>query len=270
LKRLVFKSPVFQSAIAGVADGHFCFKAAVAGAGLVTIGGVSLDEDSLHATREIIARGRKEFYFEIDEREEFLKENIRVAKKGGSPVAVNVRVCSFKGLLEAGKIVEACGADIFELNAHCRQPEIISRGGGQELLKNPNKLKDWLLAIREEIQIPVSVKIRANVGNTLKIVKMLSEIPVDIIHIDAMVPGEPRADLQLLREVCKSVDMFVIGNNSVTDGISAYRMLNTGVNAVSVARAIMASPSAISKIIDELKQILGERLRPIVLHPDSG
>jgi TIM-barrel protein len=106
-------------------------------------------------------------------------------------------------------------------------------------LKNPEKLQDFTSKVVKNCKKKVSVKIRANVPevDTLMIAKAVNEAGADYIHIDAMKPGFNSADYSIIESVKKSVDIFIIGNNSIRDLKSARNMLNSGADGISIARA---------------------------------
>ena len=93
------------------------------------------------------------------------EEEIKLIKSNTNyhgKVSVNLRSSSPKPMIEISKIKEL---DIIEINAHCRQPELIESGCGQALLKNPENLYDFVSrSCKKHVIRKVSVKIRANVS----------------------------------------------------------------------------------------------------------
>nr|MDO8081483.1 tRNA-dihydrouridine synthase [Candidatus Freyarchaeota archaeon] len=250
------RNPVILAAMAGICDGEFCFEAAKAGAGMVIIGGINFDAETISAGLKIKARGRSEFHVELGNLENFLAREVAKAKKGGAPVAVNVRVATQEGLLRAGEIVQNSGAKAFELNAHCRQTEITQVGGGEALLFDPEKLEEWIKSLREILKVSLIVKWRANVVDDVALAKTLESLGVDAFHIDAMKPGYPEADLETIRRVSNKTETFLIGNNSIKSLDSALKMLKTGAQAVSVARYTLNDPKLVGKLAIEVEKAL--------------
>ncbi|MFB0560876.1 MAG: tRNA-dihydrouridine synthase [Candidatus Lokiarchaeia archaeon] len=250
------RNHVILAAMAGICDGKFCFEAARAGAGMVIIGGISFDAETIGAGLKIRARGRSEFHVELGNLEDFLSREVSTAKKGGAPVAVNVRVATLEGLLRAGEIVQNSGADAFELNSHCRQPEITELGGGQALLFDFKKLEEWIKSLREILKIPLMVKWRANVVDDVALAKALESMGVDAFHIDAMKPGYPKADLKVISIVSKKSETFLIGNNSINSMDRALEMLKAGAQVVSVARYTRNDPKLVGKLALEVENAL--------------
>jgi len=111
------------------------------------------------------------------------------------------------------------------INAHCRQPEITDLGCGQSLLNDPDKLYLFTREVVKEAGSKVSVKIRANVPGTdiIGISQSVEDAGADFLHVDAMKPGYSHADYDIISVIKDSTDLFLIGNNSITDIESAQK-----------------------------------------------
>ena len=247
---LNLQNPAILSAMAGITDCTFCARAAKDGAGMVTLGGYNLDKATLNAARLLITRGRSEFIIDLNELPEYIEHQVSITREGKSLVSINIRAASKKGLLLAAKIAQDAGADAIELNAHCRQPEILDLGSGQALLENQKKLCQWVSILKEHIDIPLIIKIRANVADVdaISLVQKITSAGANAIHVDAMKPGYPYADLEVIKRISNSTNTFLIGNNSVKDLNSAKQMLKAGANAFSIARAAMNNPEIVGQI----------------------
>lgn len=244
----ILKRRVILAAMAGKCDGEFCFRAAKSGAGMVTLGGLNFDKETILAGEMMKRRGREEFEVRLEELEEFLRKEVKIALRGGAPVAVNARAATLEGILFAGDLVSKSGAAALEIDAHCWQPEMMAVGAGQALLKRLNELSEWIMSLKDTVNIKVILKWRGNVVNDVAVAKIAENTGADAIHVDAMMRGAEYGDLDLIGRISKSVDIFLIGNNSVRDVDSAIKMLNAGADAVSIARAAINDPSIVGKI----------------------
>jgi TIM-barrel protein len=225
--------------MAGITDGKFCNKMAVYGFDILTLGGYNADQQSIKAGLKIIKRGRPEFDIAKKDLEQHITNEIKIIKNNNDYyglVSVNLRASTPDSIINISKIPEL---DIIEINAHCRQQELIQAGCGQALLKNPELLKDFISKVVENCDKKVSVKIRANVPgvNNILVAKAINDAGADFIHVDAMKPGFDSADYGVIESIKKNVDIFIIGNNSIKDLKSARKMLSAGANGFSIARA---------------------------------
>ena len=154
-------------------------------------------------------------------------------------VSVNVRSTTPQPIIEVGNL---SNIDIVEINCHCRQKEISAVGCGEVMLKSSG-LGDFISEVADNVKSEVSVKIRANVDDvdTLSIANLIEDAGADYLHIDAMKKGVFEADWDLLYEICDNVNINVIGNNSVNSAENLCKMIQTGVDGFSIARAIIST-----------------------------
>ncbi|MBM4240956.1 MAG: hypothetical protein FJ150_04750 [Euryarchaeota archaeon] len=223
--------------MAGITDGKFCREIASYGFDMVTIGGYNADKPTIDAGCKVIARGRLEFDIKEDGLISTIKNEASIIKDSwNGRVSVNLRAVSFKPIIQISKLENI---DVVELNAHCRQPEIMDVGGGQALLNEPEILYNLTKKIVERAESKVSVKIRANVPGVdyIRLSKAVEDAGADYLHVDAMKPGHDCADYEIIRSISKSTEIFLIGNNSIKDLKSARNMIDAGADGISIARA---------------------------------
>ncbi len=225
--------------MAGITDGKFCSKMASQGFDLLTIGGYNADQNAINAGAKIIKRGRPEFDIAEEDLISHIKNEVKIIKNQNNfngCVSVNLRASSPDSIINISKIPEI---DVIEINAHCRQHELVESGCGQSLLKDPEILHDFTSQVVEKCNKKISVKIRANVSGVddVIIAKSVADAGADYIHVDAMKPGFNCADYHVIESIKKNVDIFLIGNNSIRDLRSARRMLSSGADGISIARA---------------------------------
>ena len=226
--------------MAGITNANFLNKVIPLGFDVATLGGYSLDVPTIEASKKIIARGRAEFDFPLDEIFTHIQNEVNSIKSVHSSVKVsaNVRATTPQPIIDVGNIKDL---DIVEINCHCRQEEILSIGCGQEMLNRPD-LSNFISEIVDNVKSEVSVKIRANVEgtDTLKLSKLIEDAGADYLHVDAMKKGVFEADWELLSEICNNVNIKVIGNNSVNSRENLEKMINTGVDGFSIARSVIS------------------------------
>ena len=158
-KRL--KSPIALASMAGITHAEY-IKQRSQWVGFACMGGYSIDEKTIEAAGALVTRGREEFLF--SNQEEALQEienQINELKGTDVVVCVNLRASSPNSLATA---VQRLGTEIvYEIDAHCRQEEMIQAGCGEYLLTHTDVLSQYIGALKAENAI-VSVKIRAGVA----------------------------------------------------------------------------------------------------------
>ena len=215
--------------MAGISNSEFLNKVIPFGFDVATLGGYSLDAPTIEASRKIVERGRKEFDFPLNEIFSHIENEVASIKKVHSDVKVsaNVRATTPQPIIEVGKIKDL---DIVEINCHCRQEEITAIGCGQEMLRRSD-LGEFISQVARNVDCEVSVKIRANVEgiDTLKVAEQIEDAGADYLHIDAMKKGVFDADYTLVKKICDSTEIKVIGNNSLNCENNIKEMIKTGV-----------------------------------------
>ena len=244
---ITIPNPIATSAMAGTTCAAFLNNVA-ADAGIVTIGGFSIDGVTIAASKSIQAAGRLEFI--SDTPMELIKselEHIAIP----AAVVVNVRSATIEPLMEAALIVKEAGG-ILEIDAHCQQEAMMDAGAGQALLFDVDKLTSWVSKIKKT-GVVLSVKFRAGIVDDAGLCRRLEEAGADIVHIDAMIEGGGNNPV-VIRKVRDATDLFIIANNSICDFESAKDMFSHGADMVSVARAMVANAGVVSGLVDAVTQ----------------
>jgi len=251
-----FKPPIVQSALAGISNRIFCQEILRYGAGMVTLGGFSIDYESHKATIKMIERGRKEFVLPTKQKNARLwsMNNLVLEKLNKhQSINVNVRFSKVDNLTKIWLKEFTEYVDFIEINAHCRQEEIINTNGGQSLLINLERLELLLNNVRTTLPtFPLGIKIRGHLVNEYQnFVRILDKFSISFIHSDAMLPGHNRANIKIIQNLVNSTDIPVIGNNSVQTINDIMTMLEAGAKAVSVARPLIRDPKFIQGLVKD-------------------
>ncbi len=139
---------------------------------------------------------------------------------------------------------------IIDINMGCPAPKVAMNGGGASLMKNPRLAGEIVRAVRNAVDIPVTVKIRkgwddASV-NAVELAKTAEANGADAVAVHGRTRQQMysgTADLGIIAAVKKAVDIPVVGNGDVTDICSAAKMLEeTGCDAVMIGRGAMGNP----------------------------
>lgn len=223
----VLKTPIAIASMAGIADAMYVLARADH-AGMAFLGGYAIDGPTIAAARSIAASGeRKEFIF--DDPIAGIKREIETLK--GSTVVTGVNLRGSKPSAFAD-IARALGDSVvYEIDAHCRQKEMIAAGCGEFYLKNPGILAEVVKALKAE-GMTVSVKIRAGIAeDDRRLARTLWASGADILHVDLMDFGSAK-----LRQIRNSCPLILIANNSITSFDRMKEMFSHGADIVSVAR----------------------------------
>lgn len=146
--------------------------------------------------------------------------------------------------------------EVIDINMGCPAPKIAGNGGGAALMKDPQKAEDIIRAVVDAVDIPVTVKIRAGWDkdsiNAVEMAQRAERAGASAVTVHGRTKLQmyaPPVDLGIIAQVKKSVDIPVIGNGDITDGLSAAKMLEeTGCDMVMVGRGALGRPWVFSQI----------------------
>ncbi|MEE9411271.1 MAG: tRNA-dihydrouridine synthase [Candidatus Heimdallarchaeota archaeon] len=250
--------PIVQSAIAGIANNDFCQQMLDFDAGMVILGGYSIDYANIQATQQVIERGRKEFLtpFDAEELKKWSENNLFLRKKNTQQIiAANVRLIKIDEISKLWLSLLVEKVDFIELNVHCRQKEILEIGGGQDIVQELKILENLLQTLHTILEPEkLGIKLRGiTIKNRDKLVDLLETFEIQFLHIDAMIPGENKSDIQLINDFAKSTNIPIIGNNSVISIENVKEMLKAGAVAASLARPLIDDPKLMLKLTKQLE-----------------
>lgn len=152
--------------------------------------------------------------------------------------------------------------DFIDINMGCPAPKIAGNGAGSALMKNPKLAGEIVKAVREVVDLPLSVKMRIgwdeNSINCVELAKICEANGADAITVHGRTKVQmysPPVDLKPIAEVKKAVSIPVIGNGDIVNGKSAEIMLNeTGCDFLMVGRGALGAPWVFSAINAYLKK----------------
>ncbi|CQR53565.1 MULTISPECIES: tRNA-dihydrouridine synthase [Haloferax] len=260
----MFDPRVAVASLSGESDAAWA-DAAAPHVGAAFLGGVALDEPSQAAARDLVARGRSEFL--ADDPVAFVADQLdSLAGFDGEDrfVAVNVRATSPVPVRAVAAVCADRGAGV-EINAHCRQDELRAVGCGETLLRDGDRLADYVAAAAES-NAPVGAKVRAEIDGVdlPSLAAALADAGADWLHVDAMDSEAVIADV-----AAAAPDLFLVANNGVRDRATATEYLDYGADAVSVGRP-SDNPTVLRRVRTAVDDWFAERENAAESGDDSG
>lgn len=166
------------------------------------------------------------------------------------PVSMQIFGSDYQSITASAKLMlKHSPIDILDVNMGCPVNKVVKSGAGSALLKTPEKIYDIVKSLKENVNVPVTVKIRAGWDyhsiNCDKVAKLASGAGADAIVIH----GRTRSslyngvvNLDYIKMVKENATCPVIGNGDIKDIESAKRMYETGVDGIMIGRAALGNP----------------------------
>lgn len=153
-------------------------------------------------------------------------------------------------IADMAQMLEEGPYDIFDLNMGCPVPKVYNNGEGSALMGNPKLVEEILSKLVKAVRKPVTVKIRKGIDddhvNAVEIAKIAESCGVSAIAVHGrtrMQYYSGKADWDIIAKVKEAVNIPVIGNGDIENGMDAKKMMEeTGCDAIMVARRARGNP----------------------------
>jgi tRNA-dihydrouridine synthase B len=166
------------------------------------------------------------------------------------PISIQIFGADVDRMVRAAEMVEAAGADVVDVNGGCPAPKVVKRGGGCELMRQPERLRAILRGIRHHVRIPMTVKIRsgwdAGTMNAVEIARLAEDEGAAMLAVHGRTRVQlycGSADWDLVETIRSRVRIPVVGSGDVTSPEHALARLGSGAaDGVMIGRGAIDNP----------------------------
>lgn len=152
--------------------------------------------------------------------------------------------------------VQACRPAAIDINMGCPVPKVVSNGEGSALMKEPELAARIVRAIKDAVDLPVTVKIRAGftdrTKNAPELAKRLEDAGADMICVHGRTRQQfyaPSSDNEIIARTKRAVSIPVIGNGDITCAADALRMAGeTECDGWMIGRGALGNPWIFAEI----------------------
>ena len=183
------------------------------------------------------------------------------------PIAIQIFGGDIDRMVEAAAIVQETGVDAVDINCGCPVPKVVKRGGGAELLRRTQHLERMLRAVRRELSVPLTLKVRTGWDedsiNCVEVAQMAEAAGVAMVTVHGRTRVQlytGSADWERIAAVKQAVTIPVVGSGDVVSVAGAReRLARSGVDGLAIGRGAMENPWLFAEIVADLQ---GSTLAP--------
>jgi len=225
--------PLFQAPMAGYTDRAMRHLARRYGP-VLTFPGVVLAKVACH--RRIVAKLKL------------------AAREDEHPIGIQIMGSLVEEMVEAARNLRGCGYDLVDLNFACPAPKVLRRERGGSILRQPELALDIFRRVREAVDCPVMVKLRAGYDDSeaardsfWRLCEALATEAVDALVVHGRTVFQRyrgKADWQILAELKRRFPKTtILGSGDIFSAeVIRQRLAETGVDGVTVARGAVGNP----------------------------
>ena len=146
---------------------------------------------------------------------------------------------------------------MIDINMGCPVHKIFSNGEGSALMKSPELIYEIVKRTKENISLPLSVKLRAGVDvshiNAVECALAAESGGADAVTVHGRTRTQMyqgKCDLEIIKNVKQALHIPVIGNGDIVDADSALNMLSyTKADGIMIGRGAIGNPFLFEEII---------------------
>lgn len=172
------------------------------------------------------------------------------------PFAVQIFGYDIDRMATAAKMVQDLGADIVDINCGCPAPKVVRKGGGCELMRQPEHLQRIFTAVRRSVSIPLTMKMRSGWDeqskNAREIARMAEGEGVEAIAVHGRTRAQlyrGSADWDIVAEIAAAVGVPVMGSGDVVDHRTAKDRTRGKIAGLFIGRAAIENPFVFREIV---------------------
>ena len=188
------------------------------------------------------------------------KKGFQLMERGpnDNPFIVQLAASDKETFLKALPFIKDVKADILDLNMGCPARKIVVKGAGSALLREPKKVYDIVKSIKDNIDIPLTVKIRLGWDHdelTYKeVIKNIQLAGADAFAVHRRTKAQAYKGFfeeDIFKEIADMATIPFICNGEINNKEDIDRMFELGCDGVMIGRSAVKYPWIFSKSIDE-------------------
>lgn len=172
------------------------------------------------------------------------------------PFGIQIFGYDINRMRDAALMAQDMGADLVDINCGCPAPKVVKRGGGCELMRQPEHLRQLVREVRRGLNVPLTLKMRSGWEdlnrNCLEIAKIVVGEGVEGLAVHGRTRTQlyrGQADWDVVDAVAREVSVPVCGSGDVLCRETALARLKPSIAGILIGRGALANPWVFSEIL---------------------
>lgn len=201
-----------------------------------------------------------------------------------SMLGVQVTGPSTEEVAQAAGTLEKMGFETIDINMGCPVRKIVNKGCGSAILKDPDRVRNTVVAASSAVDVPVSAKIRIGYTeetiNAAEISGLIAQAGADMLTIHGRTRDDNYSHPVNYHHIENGIDqareksrhgIITVGNGNVMNYRTAcYMVEQTRCDAVLISRGALGNPWIFSQIVGghAMHPVLEDWLEVVMRHLD--
>ncbi len=172
-----------------------------------------------------------------------------------NPFIVQLAGSDWQSFYKVIEHIKNSNADVVDINIGCPAKKIVKKGAGSALLKTPEKIYDIIRALKDNLDIPISAKIRLgwddNSLNYKEVIKIIQKAKADMLTVHRRTKANgygPFYPDSIFEEIRQVTDIPLIANGEIRNNEDMEKMFSIGVDGVMIGKEAIKRPWVFSNI----------------------
>ena len=166
------------------------------------------------------------------------------------PIALQIFGDDPQIMAKAALVAAEHNPEMIDINMGCPAPKVANNGGGSALLADPELCGKIVETVSNAVDIPVTVKIRIGIDddhiNAVTVARVCEQAGAKAVAVHGRTRRQmyaPPVNIEAIKSVKRAVNIPVIANGDIVDGLSAAKMIEqTNCDFLMVGRGAMGAP----------------------------
>lgn len=155
------------------------------------------------------------------------------------------------------------GPEFIDINMGCPVKKVVGKGGGSALLRDTSTMPEYLAAIKKELKIPLTIKIRLGWDehsiNAQEVIQIAHDHGIEMVSVHGRTRTQAyrgKANWELIEQCSTNSPLPIIGNGDLHHpALVNQKLKQTNCPALMIARGCLRHPFIFLESLDDHQEV---------------